>query len=268
MAELCSSAERTSGYTVLHWCSPSEIQQSWPENLCISGHQCCLNDIIFRWHMDTMPPECLIACGWWLNSRHKRGRRNVNQAADAWNQYFTLITCQEWPLRDTHVLSVESAADSEDTQILLPTSRTAHGPDLPPPTTHSHDIACHQGNSSDSVGTSDHVHAWREEMCVECCASLQHANLWISKRCEVKVRGDEVMVRELNHWNQHATVFKDNFQEITKANLARPWSQNNNNTLPFMLTSIWEVGLHPATGLKPHPCFLGLCFTFLSGELN
>lgn len=36
------------------------------------------------WHMDTVPPppECLIACGWWLNTRHKRGRRNVNQAAD------------------------------------------------------------------------------------------------------------------------------------------------------------------------------------------
>lgn len=47
------------------------------------------------------PPECLIACGWWLNTRHKRGRRNVNQAADAWNQYYTLITCHEWPLRDT-----------------------------------------------------------------------------------------------------------------------------------------------------------------------
>lgn len=51
--------------------------------------------------------------------------------------------------------SVESAADSEATQI-LPTSRTAHGLDLPPPTAHSHDTACHQGGSG-SGGTLAHV---------------------------------------------------------------------------------------------------------------
>lgn len=181
-------------------------------------------------------------------------------------------SCHEWPLRDTHVLSVEAAADSEDTQIPLPTSWTAHGPDLPPPTPQPWNSL----SSEQQLWLCGVVRA-RSTMTGGNLSEMLSSSVTFKPltqqrappHVELEVQGDEVATRELNPWNQTATVFKDSFQEITKANLARPWSQNNKNTtLPFMLMSIRDVGLHPATGLKPHPCFLGLCFTFLSGELN
>lgn len=181
---------------MLLWCCRSEIQI-----------------IFFRWHIDTMPPDCLIACGWWVNNRHKRGRRNVNQAADAWNQYYKLITCHEWPLRGTHVLSVEPTADSETTQILLPTSRTAHGPDLPPPTAHSRETACQRGDSSGSVGTSVHIGAQPEEICVKRCRS-------VILQC-----GPELEYPLQTPLKAACNCFKHHFQELTQTNLVGLWSQ-------------------------------------------
>lgn len=136
-----------------------------------------------------MPPDCLIAYRWWLNNRHKRGRRNVNQAADTWNQCYGLITCHEWPLRDAHVKCwVCSWQWGYTDPAYVPDSSWSW-----PPTTHSSQ-PWNSLSSGRQLWLRRDIHpcstmtSW-EESCVKRCQSLEHANVWVSKILLLMWRG-------------------------------------------------------------------------------